>query len=111
MPVDGTSRGAWGLFRLWAGWVLGPVAWALHLVGSYLLVGWVCSSGGYWALHALTLATLALALLGALLSWRGRTADGAPGRFISTGGVVVALASGLVVVVEGIPNFILDACL
>lgn len=105
---------------LWAGWVLGPLAWALHLMGSYLLVEWVCRTGGYWALHALTVGTAVLALAGAVPGWRSWSAAGrrwpasndeGPNRFLAVGGMLVSLLSALVILAEGIPNFILDACL
>ena len=51
-----------------------PVAWALHLAGSYVLIAWACSSGWTrgvrWALLALTAAALAAALGSALLARR-----------------------------------------
>lgn len=121
MPVEtGHHRGAAELLLLWGGWVVGPLAWGLHLMGSYLLVGWVCRTGGYWALHGVTIGTVLLALAGALLARRAWTiagrrwpasADEASNRFLAVGGMLVSLLSALVILAEGIPNFILDACL
>lgn len=105
---------------LWAGWVLGPLAWSLHLMVSYALVGWVCRSGHGWVLHAVTVATLVPALGGALIAriqWHaaGR-ANLAPRqvartRLLAFGGMVVALLSAAVILAEEIANVVLSPCL
>ena len=107
---------------LWLGWVIGPGAWALHLLGSYLLVSRACEAGSMWMLHATTLVTLLLSLAGAAMAWRpcgrgGRrwpgSGDGEAGRirFMAVMGLLISALSALLVVAEGVPNFFLGPCL
>ncbi|KAA0013029.1 hypothetical protein F0A17_08955 [Billgrantia pellis] len=107
---------------LWSGWVIGPGAWALHLMGSYLLVSRACETGSMWLLHGTTLVTLLLGLAGAAVAWRqwgraGRrwpgSGDGEAGRirFMAVMGLLISALSGLLIVAEGIPNFFLGPCL
>ena len=110
-----------GLLALWAGILLPPCAWFLHQQLSYMLVPWACVTGRQFILYAVTLATLLLAIGGGLVarhSWRrlGRDrADGAGGvvarsRFMAVGGVLSSALFSLVIVAQGIPSFILNAC-
>lgn len=124
MTNDATSKTP-GLAALWAGWWLAAVAWIIHLGASYTLVDWFChndtslSPGTIIAvLHGLTLFTAALALAGAALAWRNRlliVRTGPDGngrkRFMSIGGLVFSLFLTVIILVEGIPNFILRPCL
>ena len=48
----------------WAGWILGPAAWALHQGIGYAMVPWLCVLGATWPYHALTVVALALCALG-----------------------------------------------
>jgi hypothetical protein len=105
---------------LWVGWLAGPVAWTLHLMVSYLLVEWVCATGNVWTLHAVTVATALLAAVGASVAWRQWAAAGrawprsgggrSPDRFLAVGGLIISAFSTLIILAEGIPNFILSAC-
>lgn len=105
---------------LWTGWLLGPLAWGVHLMASYLLVSWVCAGGGRWALHAVTVATAALALLAGLIAyvqWRPTRGGGQGGhgarervRFMAVGGTIISALMVLIIIAEGIPNFIVSPC-
>lgn len=117
-----TEMGYRQTLALWTSWGLGPIAWALHLLGSYMLVPWVCASGHHWTLHIATLFTLVVSLLGVCLAWRlwGKTGRHWPGgsdrltsrlRFMAVGGIILSALSALLIVAEGIPNFYLGACL
>ncbi len=109
-----------GLLVVWSGWLVGPGAWALHENLSFVLVRWVCRSDNPWALHLTTLVALALVVAVGALSWRSFAVlraqdDAAPGRrrsrcFLALGGLILcALAAGGILV-EGIPNLLLDPC-
>lgn len=100
--------------------MIGPAAWALHLMVSYLLVEPVCRSGGVGALHAATAATLLMAVGGAVLSCRQLAPGRAPPsprvavertRFLASGGVLISALSAAVILLEGVPNFIVSPCL
>ncbi|WP_336273644.1 hypothetical protein [Vreelandella indica] len=122
MAVETSTKRTLQPLLLWAGWVVGPMAWALHLLGSYMLVPWVCATGHHWTLHASTLVALAISLIGGWIAWRqwgvvGRQWPGGSDRrtsrirFMSAGGLILSVLSALLIVVEGIPNFFLGACL
>lgn len=69
----------------------GPIAWALHFVGSYALVGVVCAraDGATWLAPALLGASLATcAAIGAILLRAGPCAEG-------TGSFVLRVGRGL----------------
>lgn len=109
-----------GLLRPLAGWLLGPGAWATHENLSYFLVSWACRAELEWTLHLSTLALLAVAGVGGLVSWRSfnrlrmreRSDDRARSRsFLALSGSGIASFSFLGIVVEAIPNYILDPCL
>jgi hypothetical protein len=104
---------------LWASWLLGPAAWALHQNASYILVPWVCGTGNTWALHLATVVALAVAGGGGLLAWRSRrravpaaARDRAVqrSRFLAVCGLLLCGLSFMGILVEAIPNFVMDAC-
>jgi hypothetical protein len=68
-PRGGTIA-AGGTFTLWYGFMVGPVAWSLHLLLTYPLVPPVCPHGLEWVLHLVTAATALACVIGAVLSWR-----------------------------------------
>jgi hypothetical protein len=122
MPAEANSPLLRHPLLLWSGWVVGPAAWSLHLMASYLLVEWVCLTDNEWALHAVTLATALLSAAGAWVAWRQWTLAGRrwPGagiqraeriRFMTVVGLLLSVLSTLIILAEGIPNFIIGACL
>src|SRR5881398_2474494 len=58
------------MFMLWAGILMAPVAFLLHLQINYSLVPWVCVTGKAFTLHIATVATLLLAGAGCVVAWR-----------------------------------------
>ena len=108
-----------GLLRPLAGWLLGPGAWAMHENLSYLLVSWACRGELEWTLHLSTLVLLAVAGVGGLVSWRSfdrlrmRKGDdhARSRRFLALSGSAIAAFAFLGILVEAIPNYILDPCL
>ncbi len=110
-----------GLVKLWAAWIIAPIAWALHMQVSYLLVPWVCTTGMRFALHLTTILALLAAATGGFIAWRcwreihhhdtnaasvvlRRT------RFLAVVGLLVSSLFFVVIAVQGLPNFFLDAC-
>ncbi|MCW8193915.1 hypothetical protein F6455_03835 [Proteobacteria bacterium 005FR1] len=117
-PLPGTGV-------LWLGWFIGIVAWVLHLSISYSLVEWHCQNPGVLQsstlkliLHGTTLATLALAIAGIWLTWtnwqrcRGGSGDTTVHRiiFMARSGCFMNVAMAVLIVVEGIPNFVFPVC-
>lgn len=110
-----------GLFELWTGFLLAPLAWALHLAVSYFFAGFFCNAGRL-ALWSATTVALAIALTGAGFAFRNYSATGRQwpkadeegvlvgGRFLAVGGLLLAAISVLLIAVQTIPTFILQPC-
>jgi cytochrome c oxidase subunit I len=105
---------------LWLCLFAGPAAWTAHLLLSYPLVPWVCASGLPILLHLITLLTALVTLAAAVIAFRGwdqATQDTRPDdeRAAATGYLALTgvLMDGLflfVIVVEGLPSFLLGPC-
>jgi uncharacterized membrane protein len=123
--VESSARrdfsGAKGIFLLWAGWVIGPLAWMIHLSASYLLVEWVCKTASVFPLYIVTGATLLMAAAGIFLNWRIRRRLGTeqepepenvyPGsRFMSLVGLLISILFFVVIVAQSIPVLIIRGC-
>lgn len=111
-----------GVAALWVGFLGGPAVWFLHLVVSYSLVRYVCFTGAMWLMHLTTAVSLLAAGAVIWLAWRnwqqtGRPLDAGGGgmegrsRFMALIGLLFAASSLLLIVVQGIPNFVLDPCI
>jgi hypothetical protein len=107
------------LLSQWAGVLLGPAAWALHLQVSYTLSAFACEDVWRITLHATFLVTLALPLAGAYIGWGNWRAsrDATPGgirvdrsRFMATAGIILSLFFAIVIVAQWIPNLFLEPC-
>jgi membrane protein implicated in regulation of membrane protease activity len=58
-------------FTLWYALTAGVVAWMIHLVGLAAMVRLTCNDPSWdWALHGLTVVTVAFTLVGLWLAWR-----------------------------------------
>ena len=129
-----TRRDALGL---WAGILTGPILWFTHQQLCFTLVPWACDHGGVFWLHAATLLCLAGTIIVGLAAfnfWRRedapsieterkaesieseqaagfhRTAGELRVRFMAVLGVFSSLFFALMIIAQGIPNFILDPC-
>lgn len=111
-----------GVVALWVGFLGGPAVWFFHLVVSYSLVRYVCFTGAMWLMHLTT--AVSLLAVGAVigLAWRNWQQAGRPmdaggegmegrSRFMALIGLLFAVSSLLLVVVQGAPNFVLDPCI
>jgi hypothetical protein len=99
--------------RLWVAALAGPLAWTAHNLLSAALVSAACAwPQGVAVLHAITALTVAMALAGALVGaqlYVATTTDGA--RFVGGASSLMGALFALVIMAEGIPNFLLDPCL
>lgn len=112
-----------GIFALWAGLLLPPVAWALQQSTLYTMVPWACQTGHFFAMHLVSLASFALALLGALVSWRNWQRAGreqsdddragalARSRFMSVLGLSAGLFFALVVFAQWLAVAVIHPCM
>jgi hypothetical protein len=79
----------------WAGWIAGPVGWAVHQQVGSMVNYWDCTVGRPWLVIGLGLACALMVAAGGALSWRGLRnsgrADGSGnGRFIAMMGLLTA---------------------
>ena len=108
-------------FPLWAGILAGPLAWAFDLMASYAVVKWVCQTRHYGLLPLITIASLAVVIAGASVSWTAltRTAKDVPtdggrprqrARFMAVLGLASCGLFALQIIAGAIPHWVLDAC-
>ena len=106
---------------LWTGILAGPLAWAFDLMASYAVVKWVCHSGRYGVLQLITIASLAVVILGAVISWSAltRTTHDVPtdggqprqrARFMAVLGLASCALFALQILAGAVPHWLLDAC-
>lgn len=113
----------WGaVLWQWAGVLLAPVAWALQMQASYMLVQPACMTGHNLALHIVTISALAIAAFSAYVAWRNWHEAGAqwPGdetggprprsRFMGALGLLTSAMFFVVILAQGIASFILHPC-
>lgn len=114
------DRGS-GILALWFGLLAGPAAWFLHLLVSYSLVRYICSSGAGWLLHLTTVGALLLAAAGLWVAWRSWTRIGEPEvttgpatlgrtRFMALGGLMLNGFFLAIIVLAWVPDFLLHPC-
>jgi hypothetical protein len=111
-----------GLAELWAGIVLAPLAWSVHLSVSYFLAGVVCHRPWNLALPAASILLAGVALIGARFAWRNYTATGREwpqgdldgvlirSRFLAVGGLLLSALSVLLIFAQTIPMLVLSPC-
>lgn len=111
-----------GLAELWTGFLLAPLAWALHLSVSYFLADVACEGGWLLLLPGASVLFGAAALAGAWFAWTGfqRTGREWPhgddggvvmrSRFLAVGGLLLSAISLLLIVAQTIPLLFLRPC-
>jgi hypothetical protein len=111
-----------GLLSLWAGVLLGPMAFLLNLQVNYTLTQELCPGGRTSILHVVTIIFLLLSAAGGLiawLNWRGagqtvqdESADKRTrNRFMAMVGLMISALSFLIIVAQWIPQFIFNPCM
>jgi NADH:ubiquinone oxidoreductase subunit 3 (subunit A) len=110
-----------GIFLLWVGWIIGPLAFVIHLPASYLAPQWACANGDNEGLYTLTEVMLLVAACGVLLNWYSWRKLGmewpdsdetvvSRSRFMSMVGLLVNALSFFAILGQGIPIVILGTC-
>jgi hypothetical protein len=106
---------------LWAGILLGPLAWALSMGTNFALAPWACVWGWKTMLYVVTIVALVICAGSAALSWRewrhlGREMPGEAygavprGRLMAFSGVILSAMAALIIIAQGIPQIMLGAC-
>jgi len=120
-PAEGEFNQPGGIFALWAGFLIAPLAFLLNLQTSYMLVPFACSTGQVFWLHVASAGALVLALFGAsiaLRNWqrtgRGWQSEGgsaaARSRFMAITGLLMSGLFSLIILAQWIADFIIDPC-
>jgi hypothetical protein len=91
---------------LGAGLLLAPIAWFASLEADFALAPLACAGHGKTSLLLVSMASIAVALLGCSLAWFQRRVD----RRLGIAGTVISAFSALVILAQAIPNFILGGC-
>ena len=98
-----------------------PLAWEVDLTTSYAVVQWVCQTRNYAVLPLITIASLAVVIAGAAVSWAALTrsahdvpTDGGRPRqrahFMAILGLALCGLFVLQILAGAIPHRVLDAC-
>lgn len=99
---------------LWCGILAGPLAFAIDLEARYALVKWACRGGTRWLLTAMSIPLFLVALIGALLGWRGSRVSTyeRPSRvhFMAVGGMALSAFFALAILASIIPDFFFTPC-
>ena len=106
--------------QLWAGVLLGPIAWILDEGLSYSLEQHACSTGHFYVLHVFTVVTLIIASSGVAIAWRqltviggsskedGRTLDRS--RWMARLGIALGIGFAVVIIALAVPKVLLNPC-
>jgi hypothetical protein len=122
--VSDDSRDRWSTLpeirSLWAGVLVAPVAWALHLLIAYALSNTACATPGTWVLAAVTGGAFAASLGGGYVAWRMRSslphepeeASDSLGRarFMANGGLILSALFAGAIAAQAIPLALLRPC-
>jgi hypothetical protein len=112
-----------GIFWLWLGLLLPAIAWALQQSTLYVMVGWACQTGNFFAMHAVSLSAFVVAALGAFVSWRNwqgagreRSDDDRAGalprsRFMSVLGLTAGGFFALVIFAQWLAVVVIHPCM
>lgn len=111
-----------GIAALWFAVLAGPLAWMLGLNLQYALVRVACAKQNMLPLHALSVATLLLALAGGFVAWRewgraGRQWAGegagpvARGRFMVALGLLGSALFALAILAQWAASFFFNPCM
>lgn len=108
------------IYRLWAGLLLAPLAWAAHLTLVYAMSSAVCSPPVLWPFFLASAAALATAIAGGWIAWgvwkrseyepEEAPTSRARGRFMTLGGMLLTGLFAVAIVAQTIPMFVLVPC-
>jgi hypothetical protein len=108
--------------RHWRGLLAGlaaPAAWLVQLEANYALVPWACAHHNRSVFLLVSLAALAVAVIGGVFAWKGwphpAPLTGEPmgvegPRILFLLGVVMSLSFTVVVIASAVPALVLSPC-
>jgi hypothetical protein len=102
------------------GVLVGPLAFGADLLLSYAMVQHACSTGHFYVLHAISIASLIIVLGGGWMSWQqyqnareGNDDGGSPidrSHFLGLMGTASSLFFAVVIIANAVPRFMLSPC-
>ena len=106
---------------LWAGFLLPPLAWSIHLEVLYLLSDYGCSNNNFAANHFASAAFLIVSLIGAGIAWSNWQRSGAVwpddssgaiprSRFMSVLGLLTGALFSLLIFAQWLPTILGVPC-
>ena len=112
-----SSRGP-RLAALWAGLLVGPLAWGALLETNYALSYVACEQRHSWMLHVAAGVALVLVGVGAWAAWAARPRAGGEAmstaetraRFMAVGGLALCAWFAVVIAATHIPVLLLNPC-
>jgi hypothetical protein len=109
--IDTTSTSA----SLWFALLAGPLAWTAHELLSYALVKVACGDGLIVLEYMVAVCVLALVAAGALVAVRAHGAQAQPPQstreFVTGAAIVLNALFGFAILMETIPDLVVNACL
>jgi hypothetical protein len=110
-----------GITWLWAGILIAPLAFLIHLSINYALVTQLCQSPHKLSMHLVTILFLLIAAGGGFIAWLnwarlGRKWPGEGGnvrersRFMAVVGFIISVLVIFSLIAQWIPQFIFDPC-
>jgi hypothetical protein len=101
--------------RSWSvafGFLGAPIAWLVHLVAASALVPVACEVDSHLVVHATTAITAVVAVAGIVLARRNGSRAAGQGHiaFLSTAGFWLGILFLALIILEGLPVFVLDPC-
>lgn len=100
-------------FALVFGFLAAPVAWLVHLATASALVPVACELDSVLIVHATTVVIGVLALGGILVARRNGAAGSdanSYARFLAVGGFWLGILFLALILLEGLPVFVLETC-
>jgi hypothetical protein len=107
--------------QLWAGILLGPIAWAIDFVLGYAVVHHECSTGAMRWLHVSSVVAVLVSLWAAYLGWdcKRRLPEDVPlhggttlarSRAMAIAAIGMGLWFTVIIIAGAVPRFLLSPC-
>jgi hypothetical protein len=120
-PLEVQFREGRRVCQLWAGILLGPIAWAVDFVLSYAVTHHECSTGAMRWLYVSSTTALLVSLFAAFLGWDSKrrlpediSLHGGTtlsrSRAMAISGIGMGLWFAIIIIAEAVPRFILSPC-
>jgi hypothetical protein len=111
-PVDRVPGPVSPFIAVWLAFLAPPIAALAHLQASFVLQHIACLTHSSIAVHAVSLALFFVAIAGGVVArraWSKKSSSDAR-RLLALLGMIGAIMSGLLILAQWYPAFVLEAC-